>query len=131
MAPPSEDRYDRPAGERPASERSVRSLRALLGVVGVLAVVAIVLGAIALVSVPEEQPREEDSAVTERLRELGGQLDSLRQRIGDLVGDRGQPAPDTGQEEERLRNRVDELENRVRELQDNVPSVPSLPDAVP
>jgi hypothetical protein len=89
----------------------------LLGLVGVLAVVAIALGVLALVSVGDDEDQEQADPVTERLQE---QVESLRERIGDLPGELAgdqeeQPTEDTGQEGE-LRDRIDELEDTVREL---------------
>jgi hypothetical protein len=132
--------YGRPSGDRPASEKSVRSTRALLGLVGVLAVAAIALGVFALVSVGDDEGQDQADPGSERLLDLRMQVESLRERIGDLPGElaggQEQPTEDTGQED-RLRDRIDELEDTVRDLGgsrgdgEGAQGTPSEPDAAP
>lgn len=132
------DFYGRPPGDRPASEKSVRSTRGLVGLVGVLAVAAIAIGVLALVSVGDDEGQDQADPETGRLQDLQMQVESLRERIGDLpgelAGDQEQPPEDTGQEEQ-LRDRIDELEDTVRDLGrgggEDTPSAPSVPDAAP
>ncbi|MGI8873621.1 MAG: hypothetical protein ACR2KP_04710, partial [Egibacteraceae bacterium] len=74
---------------------------------------------LALVSVGDDEGQDQADPETGRLQDLQMQVESLRERIGDLpgelAGDQEQPPEDTGPEDQ-LRDRIDELKGTVRDL---------------